>query len=212
MPATLSELEQSNLDFTETVMARAGEVREVVDPTERLLQDLDTVIDALALRVELGATDTRLWRLLAGFYLATERRADYNDLARKHLATFNRPLQIDQPAVAFALPVKVNYDDVPSLDMVRSACASPGGAVMEFGAVRRLSTGGIVALTELLTGLNQVTGMVQMRGLAAFIESIEAAIKAGQGTKEMNDLLASYRGYVAAHTALREEPDAVACN
>ncbi len=210
MPATVSELQQSNLDFTETVTVQEPEAREAVDPTERLLKQLDTVIDAIALRVEFGATDTRLWRLLAGFYLATGRSADYNDLARKHLVAFGRPLQIDQPAVTFVLPVKVNYDDVPKIDMVRSACASPGGAVIEFGAVRRLSTGGIVALAQLLSGLNQVTGMVQMRGLDAFIESIEAAIKSGQGTKEMHDLVSTYRSYVAAHTALREEYDTAA--
>ena len=207
MPATLSELEQSNLDFTETVMVHEPEVRGVADPTERLLKHLDSVIDAMALRVEFGATDTRLWRLLAGFYLAAERTADYNDLARKHLSAFGRPLQIDQPAVSFVLPVKVNYDDIPSIEMVRSASASPGGAVMEFGAVRRLSTGGIVALCELLRGLNQITSMVQMRGLDGFIESIEAAIKSGQGTKEMNDLVSSYRSYVAEHTAMREDCD-----
>ena len=208
MPATLSELEQSNLDFTETVMVHDEGAREVVDPIERLLKHLDTVIDAIALRVEFGATDSRLWRVLAGFYLATERPVDYNDLARKHLVAFGRPLQIDQPAVTFVLPVKVNYDDIPKLEMVKSACASPGGAVMDFGAVRRLSTGGIVALAELLNGLNQITGLVQMRGLDAFIDGIDAAIKSGQGTKEMHDLVAAYRRYVAAHTTVPEESEA----
>jgi len=209
MPAAHSELEQSNLDFTETVVVQGEETHETVDPTERLLKHLDTVIDAIALRVEFGATDTRLWRVLAGFYLATERPADYNDLARKHLIAFGRPLQIDQPAVTFVLPVKVNYDDIPKLDMVKSACASPGGAVMDFGAVRRLSTGGIVALSELLTGLNQITGLVQMRGLEAFVDGIESAIKSGQGTKEMHELVATYRRYVDAHTTLREDNDPV---
>jgi hypothetical protein len=192
-------LEPSNLDFTDTVAVHEVQPREAVDPTERLLKHLDTVVDAMALRIEFGSTDTRLWRLLAGFYLATERSADYNDLARKHLIAFGRPLQIDQPAVSFMLPVKVNYDDIPKLDMVRSACAAPGGAVIDFGAVRRLSSGGLVALSELLNGLHHVTGLVQMRGLEGFIEGIEAAIQSGQGSKEMTDLVASYQRYLGAH-------------
>jgi len=200
MPATLSELELSDLDFTETVVVHPSQAREAVDPTERLLKHLDAVVDAIALRIECGSADPRLWRILAGVYLAGERTADYNDLARKHLVAFGRPLQIDQPAVTFALPVKVNFDDIPKLDMVRSACAAPGGAVLDFNAVRRLSTGGLVALTELLAGLSQVTGLVQMRGLDTFVESIEAAMTAGQGTKEMRDLVAGYRSYIATHT------------
>jgi hypothetical protein len=204
MPATLSELELSDLDFTETVMVHGSETREVVDPTERLLKHLDTVVDAIALRIEFGSTDPRLWRVLAGFYLAAERSADYNDLARKHLVAFGRTLQIDQPAVTFVLPVKVNFDDIPKLDMVRSACASPGGAIMDFTAVRRLSTGGLVALSELLGGLSQVSALVQMRGIDTFIESVEAAIVAGQGTKEMQDLVSTYRTYVATHSRGRD--------
>ena len=210
MPATLSELELSNLDFTETVGVREADAPDAVDPTERLLKYLDTVIDAIALRVEFGSNDIRLWRLLAGFYLAAERSSDYNDLARKYLVAFGRPLQIDQPAVTFILPVKVNFDDIPKLEMVASACAAPGGAVIDFCAVRRLSTGGLVALSELLQGLNQITGLVQMRGMGAFVDGIVDAIKTGQGTPEMHQLVANYRNYCAAHALSREtrEPTA----
>ncbi|MCC6535290.1 MAG: hypothetical protein IT531_22305 [Burkholderiales bacterium] len=194
MPATLSELD---LDFTDTVVMRGAETNEAVDPTERILKHLDLLMDSIALKVEFGSADPRLWRLLAGFYLATERSRDYNDLVRKHLAAFGRGLQLDQPAVSFALPVKVNFDDIPKLDMVRSACASPGGAVIDFTAVRRLSAGGLIALAELLGALGQLDDLPQMRAIEGFIASIEGAVKAGQGTREMQELLASYRRYAA---------------
>src|SRR5690606_7271575 len=107
MPAKLSEVELSDLDFTDTVVMRGEETNEAVDPTERILGQLDLLVDSIALKVELGSNDARLWRILAGVYLAAERIADYSDLVRKHLAQFGTPLRIDQPPVSFALPVKV---------------------------------------------------------------------------------------------------------
>ncbi len=205
MPATLSELELSDLDFTDTVVMRGSETNEAVDPTDRVLMQLDTVVDSIALKVEFGSTDQRLWRILAGVYLALDRGADYGDLVRKHFAAFGHSLQLDQPAVSFALPVKVNFDDIPKLDMIRSACASPGGAVVDFSAVRRLSAGGLIALSELLLALIPMSNLPQMRGIDAFVASIEGAIKSGQGTKEMQELIATYRRYLVAHPRLQEE-------
>ena len=205
MPAKLSELELSDLDFTDTVVMRGAETNEAADPTLRLLSHLDAVMDSIALKLEFGATDPRLWRVLAGFYLATERPADYNDLVRKHLSAFGRPLQLDQPAVSFVLPVKVNFDDLPKLDMIRSACASPGGAVLDFSAVRRLSTGGLIALSELFGALISLQQHPQLRGVEPFIASIEAAIKGGQGTKDMQELVAAYHRYARAYPRQPED-------
>lgn len=210
MPAKLGELELSDLDFTDTVVMRGSDTNEAVDPTLRLLKQVDAVMDSIALKVEFGATDPRLWRVLAGFYLATERPADYNDLVRKHLAAFGHPLRLDQPAVSFTLPVKVNFDDIPKLDMIRTACASPGGAVLDFSAVRRLSTGGLIALTELFGALIALQPQPQLRGVDSFIASIEAALKSGQGTKDMQELAATYRRYAAAHPRPFDERSAAA--
>ena len=199
MPAMTSELELSDLDFTATVMLPTAESREATDGTDRVLAQLEVVIDSIALKVEVGSTDERLWRILAGVYMAMERITDYNDLVRKHLATFGRSLELDQPGITFALPVKVNRDDIPKLDMIMSACATPGGAALDFGAVRRVSGGGMLALSELLLALVPVSAMPQMRGIEAFIASIEAAIKAGQGGKEMQELVGAYRRFAIAH-------------
>ena len=199
MPAVLSELELSDLDFTDTVVMRGTEASEASDPTVRILRQFDALVDSVALKVEFGSTDPRLWRLLAGVYLADERIADYNDLIRKHLARFGAPLKLDQPPVSFVLPVKVNFDDIPKLEMVRSACAAPGGAVIDFSAVRRLSSGGLIALAELLTALVSMKELPLLRGLDAFVDSVEAAIKAGQGTREMQELIVAYRRYNNAH-------------
>ena len=81
MPAKLSELELSDLDFTDTVVMRGADTNEAADPTERILRQLDLLIDSIALKVEFGATDPRLWRILAGFYLAGERIADCLSIA-----------------------------------------------------------------------------------------------------------------------------------
>lgn len=199
MPAVLSELELSDLDFTDTVVMRGAHASEATDPTVRILRQFDALVDSIALKVEFGSTDPRLWRILAGVYLADERIVDYNDLIRKHLARFGTPLELDQPPVSFVLPVKVNFDDIPKLDMVRSACAAPGGAVIDFSAVRRLSSGGLIALAELLTALVPMKELPLLRGLDTFVDSVEAAIKAGQGTREMQDLTAAYRRYCNAH-------------
>ena len=50
---------------------------------ERILRQIEILVDSIALKVEFGSTDPRLWRILAGVYLANERIADYNDLVRK---------------------------------------------------------------------------------------------------------------------------------
>lgn len=210
MPAKLSELELSDLDFTDTVVMRGVDTNEAVDPTLRLLKHLEATMDSIALKVEFGSTDPRLWRVLAGYYLATERPGDYSDLVRKHLAAFGHPLQLDQPAVSFTLPVKVNFDDIPKLDMIRTACASPGGAVIDFGSVRRLSAGGLIALAELFGALMALPQHPQLRGVEAFIASIEAAIKAGQGTRDMQELVSAYRRFAAANPRHLEEARAAA--
>lgn len=193
MPATLSELELSDLDFTDTVVMRGSETNEAADPTDRVLKQLETIVDPIALKVELGAIDTRLWRIPAGVYLAMDSVADYGDLMKKHLATFGSPLKLDQPAVTFALPSKVNFDDIPKLDMLRNAMIAPGGAIIDFTAVRRLSSGGLISLSELLAALMPVKDPPQMRGLEGFVASVEGAVKAGQGIKEMQDLISTYR-------------------
>jgi hypothetical protein len=198
MPASLSELDLSDLDFTDTVVMRGADTNEAADPTERVLKQLEAVVDSIALKVEFGSTDERLWRILAGVYLALERVTDYGDLVRKHLAVFGHPLQLDQPAVCFNLPAKVNFDDIPKLDMIRSACAAPGGAVIDFCAVRRLSAGGLIALSELLAALIPLSDPPQLRGIDAFVASIAGAIKAGQGSKDMQELIATFPRYQSA--------------
>jgi hypothetical protein len=210
MPAKLSEFELSDLDFTDTVVMRGEETNEAVDPTERILGQLDLLVDSIALKVELGSADSRLWRILAGVYLAAERIADYNDLVRKHLAQFGSPLRIDQPPLSFDLPVKVNFDDIPKLDMIRSACASPGGAVLDFSAVRRLSAGGLIALCELMSAMAAMKEQPLLRGLESFVESLRSAIAAGQGTREMQELIAVFRRYGAVHPRANDDRDSVA--
>jgi hypothetical protein len=197
MPAKLGDPELSDLDFTDTVVMRGSDANEATDPTQRLLRQLEILMDSIALKIEFGSSDPRLWRVLGAHYLATDRPHDFNDLVRKHFAAFGHPLQLDQPAVSFALPVKVNFDDIPKLDMIRTACASPGGAVLDFSAVRRLSTGGLIALSELFGTLASLPEHPQLRGIDAFIASIEGAVKSGQGTKDMQELIAAYRRYAA---------------
>jgi len=210
MPATFSKLELSDLDFTDTVVMRESETNEAADPTDRVLEELECVIDSMALKVEFGSTDERLWRVLAGVYMALERITDYNDLVRKHLSTFGRPLQLDQPGVTFALPAKVNFDDVPKLDVILSACALPGGATLDFSAVRRLSTGGLISLSELLLALVPIGTLPKLRGFEAFIAGIEGTVKAEQGSGEMQDLLAAYQRFRAAHPKQQNESAATA--
>lgn len=205
MPAKLSELELSDLDFTDTVVMRGSDTNEAADPTQRLLRHLEALMDSIALKVEFGSTDPRLWRVLGAHYLATDRPHDFNDLVRKHFTAFGHPLQLDQPTVSFVLPVKVNFDDIPKLDMIRTACASPGGAVLDFSSVRRLSAGGLIALSELFGALASLSEHPQLRGIDAFIASIEGAIKSGQGTKDMQELVAAYRRYSASQPRQIEE-------
>lgn len=199
MPASFSERELSDLDFTETVMMCGSETNGTADPTEHLLTQLDAIVDAIALKVEFGSVDERLWRVLAGVYMAMERITDYNDLVRKHLTTFGQPLKLDQPGVTFALPSKVNVDDIPNLNMIRTASASPGGATIDFSLVRRISSGGLIALAELLLALMPVSMLPQLRGIEVFVGSVEAVIKSGQGTKEMQDFVSAYRRFSAVH-------------
>jgi len=201
MPAPVSDGELSDLDFTSTVVMHAPDANEAADPTGKVLKHLDAVVDSIALKIELGSTDERLWRILAAVYLATERAADYGDLVRRHLTAFGRPLELDQPPVMFSLPDKVNFDDIPKIDLIRSACTSPAGAIMDFSAVRRVSVGGLIALGELLAALSQVDSAPQMRGLEAFIGTVEAAIQGGQGTREMQDLVSACRRMRARHPA-----------
>lgn len=198
MPASVNDGLLSDLDFTSTVALHAPDANEAADPTERLLQHVEAIVDSIALKIELGSTDERLWRILGALYLGCERNADLSDLVKKHSVVFGHPLQFDQPPVLFTLPVKINFDDVPKIEMVRSACATPGGAIMDFSAVRRISVGGVIALTELLGALAAVEVVPEMRALDAFIGSIEHAIKLGQGSREMQDLVAAHQRYVMA--------------
>lgn len=198
MPAPVNEGQLSDLDFTSTVALHAPQANEITDPTERLLQQLDTLVDSIALKIELGSTDERLWRILGALYMATERNADLSDLVKRHATVFGRPLELDQPPVLFTLPAKINFDDIPSLDAIRSACGTPGGAVIDFSAVRRISVGGVIALSELLGALAAIEDVPEMRALDAFIASIEAAIQGGRGSHEMRDLVATYGRFASA--------------
>jgi hypothetical protein len=202
MPASIHDGSLSDLDFTSTVALHAPAVNEAADPTERLLQHVESIVDSIALKIELGSTDERLWRILGALYLGSERNADLSDLVKKHSTVFGHPLQFDQPPVLFTLPAKINFDDIPKIEMVRSACATPGGAIMDFSAVRRISVGGLIALTELLGALAGVTDVPEMRALEAFIGSIEHAIKGGQGSREMQDLVAAHGRYAMSRANL----------
>jgi hypothetical protein len=208
MSASLSALDLSDPDFTDTVEIRGHESNEASEPTERLLAQLDSVVDAIALKVELGSTDERLWRVLAGIYTATERITDHNDLMQKHLRIFGRSLELGQPGVTFSLPIKVNVDDVPRADVIRAVCSSPGGVTIDFSTARRVSAGGLLALSELMTALTNFTVLPQMRGIDAFVASVDGMVRAGRGTSEMTDFLRAYRRFVSAHP--RERTPALA--
>jgi hypothetical protein len=190
--------EFSDLDFTSTIVKHARDLPiPDIDPITKVLKQVESLIDTLELKVELGSHDQRLWRLLAGLYLAGERTSDYNDLICKYQAAFGQPLKLlAQSAAVIALPIKVNKESVPVVAEVKALAELPAGVVVDFSEVRRASTGGIVALTGFLAAFHDSSVSPQLRGAEPFMASVERAAIGDTGSRELWELLLAYRKFL----------------
>jgi hypothetical protein len=182
--------ESSDLDFTATIVTRTQDIRVTSDDAvDKLLRQTDTLMDAAQLQITLGCRDQRVWKLLAAVYIGADRIAEYNELARNFQSTFGLPLKLDLPAAVFELPEKINDDSVPDIAAVKSACASPGGAVVDFSDVRRASSGGLAELARFLAVFEPSEPEPELRGMEPFVNSVTAVAQTERGSREMWDLL-----------------------
>ena len=193
MPSTRPTDSAPDLDFTTTVVLHAQDLRvQVQDPAVRILEQAERLADTMSLQLTLGSRDPRIWHLLAGLYLGSRRSADYDELSKRHIAMFGTPLQLELPAAVFTLPDKINQDSLPAAGAVKSACASPGGAVIDFSNVRRASTGGIAELGRLLLELADTPQAPELRGVEDFLKSVQTVAETERGSQAMWDLLFAY--------------------
>src|SRR5690606_6758328 len=109
--------------------------------------------------------DMAAWRLLAMFYLATDRISDLAKIENQYqeisgisllqnmkLGYFPEPNRenVSSPVI-FELPGKITADTLPDNATIQDACRSPSGALLDFTRVHQADNNGLKKLAELFS-------------------------------------------------------------
>ena len=188
------------LDFT-AVGAFPPDSTELI---EHITSEMESDIKSLEIEIEKGSVVEKGWRLLAAFYLGTNRTDDFNSLRQRYEDNFDAPIfeglhqddaSLKSFRVTFEIPQKIICDSLPDISSVCKACVSPTGASLNFANVRGADANGIRILTKFLAQLPHDHTKPTVPGLDRFIARLEKAADSNEGTEDIWNLLFEYQRF-----------------
>lgn len=177
------------------------------DATElikNITSDIESDIKTLEEALESGYMKETGWRLLAAFYLGTDRISDFNALKDRYESNFDTSIftELNQDNITlksfrteFEIPQKITVNSLPDTTIVNNACASPTGASVDFSNVRGADAKGLRALTEFLSQLPRDHTRPETPGLDRFISKLEKTADSNEGTEDIWNLLFEYQRF-----------------
>ena len=188
------------LDFTVAGAIPPDSTELIKNITSEIESDIKTLEQAL----ENSYMKETGWRLLAAFYLGTNRISDFNALKQRYENNFDASIFTelcqDNPLLksfrtVFEIPRKVTINSLPDITTVNKACATPTGASLDFSDVRGADASGLRALTKFLSQLPRDHTRPETPGLDRFISKLEKTADSNEGTEDIWNLLFEYRRF-----------------
>jgi len=188
------------LDFTVAGALPPDSTELIKHMTSEIESDIRTLEHAL----ENGTMIETGWRLLAAFYLGTNRASDFDALKQRYEDNFDAPIftelhqdhsSLKSFRIVFEIPQKLTHDSLPDATTVCKACASPTGALLDFSNARGADANGLKALTEFLSQLPHDHTRPETPGLDRFISRLEKTADSNEGTEYIWNLLFEYQRF-----------------
>lgn len=179
-----------------------------VEETRRVVNEIQTKMQALeALLENEQVKDVAGWKLLAMFYLATDRT---NDLAKiekqyksitgsslsagleqKYAKWLNRGAAINTPVV-FEIPQKITAETLPDSVIIQHNDSAPYSILLDFSKVQEIDNEGLKKLAKLFSSLIQKKNKPELKQIDRFITCLQNKAEANTGTRLIWDVLFAY--------------------
>ncbi len=188
-----------NLDFTSPAALDAADEQQDLDDittwARETMQKLEQLIGD-------GCREDAAWRMLASLYLGMDYIDAFSDLEERHEREFGAPIFVSlrQPKArhlgdrqVFQMPARITEGTLPPVEEVLAACASDDGAALDFSRVRGADGPGLREIAAFLGRMPHNADRPEMPGIDRFIEGLVKAAESASGTRNMWDVLFTYK-------------------
>lgn len=188
-----------DLDFTSSAVSDAAHEHQDLDEVTASARE---TVQRLEQMLENGCRDEGAWRMLASLYLGMDNASALSDLEERHEREFGGPIfagfrqararHLGNRRV-FQMPARITDAALPPIEEVLAACASDDGAALDFSRVRGADGPGLKQLAAFLGRMPHNADRPEMPGIDRFIEGLVKAAESGSGTRNMWDVLFTYK-------------------
>lgn len=192
------------------------------------LEEIQNIIDEMQIKMQTLAAllendqvkDTVGWKLLAMFYLVTERADNLSKIEKLYQKITGAPLSANleqeytqwfgvkntQQSVVFEIPKKITAEALPENAIIRHGCHASNHILLDFSNVQEIDSSGLKKLAKLFTGIpNNHTGL-ELKQIERFIAHLQdKAEKAGTGTPLIWEVLFAYERFRNNKEAFEEK-------
>lgn len=191
----------------------AETVQRVIDEAQVIMQTLASLLKNE--QVE----DAAAWRLLAMFYLVTDRINDLTkieqqytsitglslstDLRQKYAKWSNGEATIDP--IVFEIPKKITAAALPDSIIIQCGQSSPGGVLLDFSQVQEIDSEGLKKLAKLFSSLARKNPKPVLRQVERFITGLQNKAEKNTRIQAIWDVLFAYERFRDDRGAFEEK-------
>lgn len=190
----------------------AEAVQRIVGETQAAMQTLASFLENE--QVE----DAAAWKLLAMFYLATDRINDLARIEKQYRSMTGRPLsasfgqkymqwsdgETTINPVIFEIPMKITAAALPDSLIIQRGQSSPGGVLLDFSQVQEIDSEGLKKLAKLLVSLAWKNSKPKLHQIDRFIICLQDKAEKDTGTQAIWDVLFAYERFRGDRAAFEE--------
>jgi hypothetical protein len=189
----------------------ADVIRQVISETQATIRTLESLLETEQVEDATG------WKLLALYYLATDRISDLTKIENQYTNIFGTSLFADlrhkypqwcgtaSNLTRFEMPKKITSATFPDSLMIQDACHTVGGALLDFSQVQEVDNHGLAKLADLFSSFLQDSYKPQVQHLDHFITCLEKKANSSAGARAIWEVLFAYERFRNDREAFEEK-------
>ena len=188
-------------------------VQKVVDETQTTIQPLELLLENGQIEDMTG------WRLLAMFYLATDRLNDLDKIEKQYKNITGMSLSADlrqkypqwfngkaaSNPVVFEIPKKVTAAALPDNIINQRGQCSPSNILLDFSQVQEIDNDGLRKLAQLFSSFAQENNKPGLKHADRFITCLQNEAEISTKTRAIWDVLFAYEKFCNNREAFEEK-------
>lgn len=188
-------------------------VQRVIDETQTTMRTLELLLENERVEEVTG------WKLLAMFYLATDRINDLAKIEKEYKSITGTSLSADfrkkypqwfnggavVSPVIFEMPKKITAAALPDSIIIRRGQCSSGSVVLNFSQVQEIDNDGLKKLAQLFSSLVQENTRLELKQADRFITCLQNKAETGTGSRAIWDVLFAYERFRGDRGAFEEK-------